>query len=93
MTQATIFDLPPDTVSAPVYKTPKKTRTELVADFLKARAGQWIDGLEIGRVGGAYAWRTRLSECRQMYGMVIENRKVPSTPAGRFRSEYRYVPD
>lgn len=70
----------------------KKTRTEEVADFMRARAGQWIDGLDIGRVGGAYAWRTRLSECRQFYGMVIENRMVPSTPPGRFRSEYRYVP-
>lgn len=70
----------------------KKSRTELVADFLKARAGQWIDGLEISHVGGAYAWRTRLSDCRQQFGMVIENRMVPGSMTGRFRSEYRYVP-
>ena len=60
-----------------------------VEDYFRARPDQWIDGLVIARVGGAYAWRSRVSDCRTL-GMTIENRqrKVGEVTV----SEYRFVP-
>ena len=62
-----------------------------VADLFRQRAGQWIDGLEIATIGGAYASRTRISECRTILKMDIQNR-VRTLGSGRRVSEYRYVP-
>ena len=66
-----------------------QTFRDAVAARLTARPGQWVDGLELAGVGGAYAWRTRLSECRTQLGMTVENRmrKV----GRRVVSEYRVV--
>ena len=64
---------------------------DAVAHYFKAHPNQWIDGLELARIGGAYAWRTRVSECRDL-GMQIENdvRQMPN--ARRKVSLYRFVP-
>ena len=62
-----------------------------LAAYLRARPGQWLDGLELAREAGAYAWRTRLSECRTQLGMTVENRER-KTPSGVTKSEYRYTP-
>lgn len=60
-----------------------------VEEYFRARPDQWIDGLAIAQVGGAYAWRSRVSDCRTL-GMTIENRqrKVGEITV----SEYRFVP-
>ena len=65
---------------------------DAVAALFKANPGVWIDGLEIARYGGAYAHRTRVSDCRTQLGMTIENRvrRMPGTK--RKVSEFRYVP-
>ena len=65
---------------------------DAVAHYFKAHPGQWIDGLELARIGGAYAWRTRVSECHRQLGMDIENevRQMPNTR--RKVSVYRYRP-
>ena len=63
-----------------------------VARLFRASPGAWIDGLTVASRGGAYAWRTRVSDCRVELGMVIENR-VRSLPNGSKASEYRYMPD
>lgn len=63
---------------------------ERVATLFRACPNQWLDGLEIAKVGGAYASRTRISDCRKL-GMVIEN-KVIRKPNGVKQSLYRYVP-
>jgi hypothetical protein len=47
----------------------------------------WTD---IAAVGGALAWRTRISECRA--SMVIEN-KVTQRQDGTKDSFYRYRPE
>jgi len=65
------------------------TFRDAVADLFRSRPGAWIDGLSLAQVGGAYAWRTRTSECRQL-GMTIENRQRKE--GRRTVSEYRYVP-
>ena len=81
-----------------------KTHNQLLAEFFKARPGQWVDGKALERVAGGYAWRTRVSNLRKApFGMVIENRirRIESQVEGLtgaaarrvFRvSEYRYVP-
>lgn len=72
-----------------------RTFTEAVAGYLKARAGVWIDGVTLEGIGGRYAWRSRVSDCRTQLGMVIENRqRRVKRPDGSSYviSEYRYVP-
>lgn len=61
-----------------------------VADYLRSHAGQWIDGLVLQEIGGRYAWRTRLSECRTQLGMTVENRQ--RKVGERTVSEYCYRP-
>jgi len=68
--------------------------TQRVAEFFTERQGQWIDGKNLALVGGGYAWRTRVSNCRLELGMEIENRKrhVKREDGSTFIvSEYRYV--
>jgi hypothetical protein len=68
--------------------------TGKVAQYFTDRPGRWIDGRELAKVGGAYAWRSRVSECRTALGMVIENRlRRERTASGeRFTvSEYRWL--
>lgn len=66
------------------------TFRDRLADFLRAHADRWIDGRQLAQIAGAYAWRTRLSDCRLQLGMAIENRVRRE---GHVKvSEYRYVP-
>ncbi len=67
-----------------------QTFRDHVADYFRGNPNEWIDGMVIAQVGGCYAYRTRISECRTQLGMVIENRlrKVGE----RTVSEYRFVP-
>lgn len=67
------------------------TFTDQVAHYFRSKPGEWIDGLEIAQIGGVYASRTRISECRRVLGMRIEN-KVITLPNKSKRSLYRYVP-
>lgn len=68
------------------------TFRDAVAACFRARANVWIDGMTLAQHGGAYAWRSRVAECRTQLGMTIENRqrRVPGT--GRTISEYRWLP-
>ncbi len=70
---------------------------EKLAAYMRARAGQWLDGRELAKVGGAYAYRTRLSNLRkQPFNLVIENRQRRVEAEGGWGkfviSEYRLVP-
>ena len=66
------------------------TFRDRVAAFFEAHPDQWIDGLVIAQIGGCYASRTRISECRQQLHMSIENRV--RRIGRRAVSEYRYTP-
>jgi hypothetical protein len=77
MTQPSLLDL----------VTPE-TYTERVAALFQSKPGIWIDGLEIAAIGGAYAWRTRLSEARRQFGLTITNRQ--RRIGKRIISEYRW---
>lgn len=67
------------------------TFRDAVAQCFTARPNTWIDLLELMDVGGVYAARTRVSECRTQLHMAIEN-KVVTLPNGSKRSLYRYTP-
>lgn len=69
----------------------RHTFTRAVADLLLARAGEWVDANELMRVGGRCAWRTRISDARQQFGLRIENRvRVVREGERRWKvSEYR----
>jgi hypothetical protein len=66
------------------------TFRQAVADWFLGNPNEWHDGMVIAQIGGCYAYRTRISECRTQLGMCIENRlrKVGE----RTVSEYRYRP-
>ena len=68
---------------------PLDTFTGRVANLLLSRDGAWVDGLELAQVGGAYAWRSRLSDARREYGLTIENRQ--RRVGRRIVSEYRVM--
>jgi hypothetical protein len=74
----------------------KETYRDRVARYFAAHPHQWIDGMTLENIGGRYAWRSRVSDCRTELGMVIENRQRKewnSLLACFFtKSEYRYVP-
>ena len=51
------------------------TLADRLADYFKARPNVWIDGMQLASVAGSYAWRSRCSDIRRKFGMVIENRQ------------------
>lgn len=77
-------------------KPATRTLCDQLAAFLKQRPNTWIDGREIARIAGAYAWRSRISNLRRPpYGMAIENRQyIEKLADGRKVrvSLYQYVP-
>lgn len=75
------------------------TFTQRVLDFLLERPNQWIDATVFEHVGGRQAWRTRISNARQILEAegkgTIKNRcqTVLRSDGSRFtRSQYCYEP-
>ena len=72
------------------------SRCDVLAAFFRARPYRWIDGRDLGSVGGSYAWRTRLADLRRApYFMHIENRqrRIRRADGARFVcSEYCFRP-
>ena len=56
-------------------------------NLLTSRAGEWVNALDIAKVAGQMAWRTRLSELRTIDGLVVENRcrKVGTVTVSEYR--------
>jgi len=69
------------------------TYTEAVEEYFRSRPAVWINGMTLACVGGSYAWRSRVSDCRRRRGMKIENRQRRVTSDGQIVSEYRFVLD
>lgn len=75
--------------------TTTESRTERVANFFRAHPNEWVIGLALAEIGGAYAWRTRLSEARRLFDLNIRNRQrvVRRDDGSAFIvSEYMFVP-
>jgi hypothetical protein len=68
-----------------------QTYRDRVAAYFKAKPGQWIEWHELAAIGGALAWRTRVSDARRELGMDIVN-KVHKLPDGTKVSCYKYQP-
>jgi hypothetical protein len=72
------------------------TLTERLAAYFRHTPETWIDGLELARIAGSYAWRSRTSDLRRApFSMDIQNRvRTVEIEPGRWVkvSEYRYVP-
>lgn len=65
------------------------TMAHRCARFFADRPNVWVDGRELMSVCGGYAWRTRIADCRRLFGMEIRNRQRRE---GRFIiSEYILV--
>ena len=72
----------------------RQSFTDRVEALFKARPDTWVDAIELERIGGRQAWRTRVSQCRRERGMVIENKQMKQRdPQGRVwtTSLYRWV--
>ncbi len=72
----------------------RQSFTDRVAALFKSRPDTWIDAIELERVGGRFAWRSRVSDCRLRYGMTIENKqqkRVDTTGRIWTTSLYRWV--
>jgi hypothetical protein len=84
----------------------RRTRScRKVLEFLRAHPQQWIAAQDFMALGGAMAWRTRLSDARKVIeaeGGKLQNRQwranaIEGQPATRLMlgpivSEYRYLP-
>lgn len=71
------------------------TFVESVAARFRSAPGVWIDGKELAKVGGGYAWRSRVSDLRRApFHMAIENRvRTEEFMGTKYAvSEYRFVP-
>jgi hypothetical protein len=70
------------------------TLTRRLAAHFHAHPDEWLDGRTLAVVGGAYAWRSRVSDLRRSpYHMTIENRlrRVTACEGEAFVvSEYRF---
>ena len=66
-----------------------------VAEHFRARPLVWIDGISLEPIGGKYAWRSRVSDCRLELGMDIRNRQTHFKEGGKrwTVSEYCYFPE
>jgi hypothetical protein len=67
-----------------------RTFRDAVAGYFQAHPHEWVDARVLMNLGGTFAWRTRVSDCRTQLGLNIENRQ---RKVGRVTvSEYKYVP-
>ena len=69
--------------------------TQAVIEYLTTKPGEFCDGLSLARIGGVYAWRTRVSEARhilraQGLGDII-NTQIKLAD-GQTQSLYRFEP-
>lgn len=46
--------------------TPRQNLTQAIYDHLRERFGCWVDARELAQVGGFCAWRTRVSDARDL---------------------------
>ena len=64
---------------------------EAVAGYLRSRPNEWCSVYALMQVGGAMAWRSRISECRTQLGMRVDC-KIERDGNGVAVSYYRFVP-
>lgn len=68
----------------------RASRTDLVEELFRRRPLEWITAVELAKVAGLCAWRTRVADARRRFkrgreGTVEWNESIQA-------SAYRYVP-
>lgn len=84
---------PPDPINMRDERERRQTNTAKVIALLTARPKEWINATVFMELAGAMAWRTRISEARQVIerdGGKLENRQQRTS--GVVVSEYRFLP-
>jgi hypothetical protein len=82
-------------MNQPSLYPPPTSYTDAVIDTLTAKPGEYVDGLALARIAGAYAWRSRVSDARRILratgrgDIVNEQVRAKGRPT---RSLYRFVP-
>ena len=71
-------------------QTKKRSKLDIVAGYFLLHEGEWISAMTLIDLGGACAWRTRVSDCRKYLRMHIEN-ELREQPDGTKHSYYRYI--
>lgn len=92
MTQPSLLDLPAQPALSDLLTG--DSRCAKLAKLFLERRGDWIDGREIAKVAGAYAWRTRISDLRHFpWHLDIQNRvRTVEVDGETFKvSEYQLV--
>lgn len=67
----------------------KRSKLDTMAGYFLRHEGELVSALTLMQIGGALAWRTRVSDCRRLLGMNIEN-ELRRQPDGTQQSWYRY---
>lgn len=73
----------------------RQSNCDAIAAYFKEHPNRWIPAATLAQIGGVLAWRTRVSDCRQKFGMFIENRqeRLELSDGGfAVESSYRYRP-
>lgn len=72
-----------------------RSKLDATEQFFRNNPWIWIDGRRLEKVGGVYAWRSRVSDCRTKRGLHIVNRQRPEVGANGETytvSEYQFNP-
>lgn len=66
---------------------------DAVAAYFREHVNEWVNASDLAQVGGVFAWRTRISDCRLQLGMYIENKQMRDECGGALtiQSFYRYL--
>ncbi len=67
------------------------TFRDAVAQYLRAHPNEWVNAYALMQIGGALAFRTRVSECRTQLAMDITN-DVRRDQNGVAQSLYKFIP-
>lgn len=74
---------------------PRHSYTDDVLRYFTDKPGEFCDGLSIARIGGAYAWRSRIADARRRLKAAgqgdIVNVQIKLAD-GRTQSLYSYQP-
>lgn len=65
------------------------TTLEKTAQLFRRHRRQWVSALVLTKAGGLLAWRSRVSDCRVLLGMQIQQRT--ERKRGKVLSFYRYT--
>lgn len=70
-----------------------RSQNEKLRDYLMAHPCQWVPMVDLGKVIHAWAVHSRVSDCRERFGMHIETRQRTNPQTGQREPSYFYDPE